>query len=46
MPALTQEEITQIKKVIKELKEANEMYRKAIIEAEKEIAVLEKVLSY
>jgi len=41
---LTQEEINQIKKMIKELKEANEMYRKATIEAEKQIAALEKVL--
>lgn len=45
MSALTQEEIAQIKKVIKELKEANEIYRKTIIETEKEIAALEKVLS-
>ncbi len=42
---LTKEDITQIKKLIKELKEGNEIYRKTIIEAEKEIAVLEKIIA-
>ncbi len=42
---LTKEDITQIKKLIKELKESNEIYRKTIIEGEKEIAALEKVIA-
>lgn len=42
---LTQEEITQIKKLIKDFKEANESYRQRITENEKEIAVLEKVIA-
>lgn len=40
---LTQEDINSISKLIKELKDSNEMYRKQIIENEKEIAALEKV---
>ncbi|MCX9011767.1 MAG: hypothetical protein OIN66_11675 [Candidatus Methanoperedens sp.] len=41
---LTQEDITQIEKLIKELKEANELYRQRIIDNEKNIAALENVL--
>ncbi len=41
---LTKEDINQIKKLIKELKEANEFCRESIIKNEKEIAALEKVI--